>query len=247
MKKIITLVAIVSFYSSFALSTVDSVGKGFIPYSPPQEALHSFENLAQHWDKDYASTQVYCLTTFMYWDGVSSTAIPKYEFMMEPFSIPNFPVYEHEGEVVDSMQINELADGKLKVETNWDLFEQYAEIGNKDQWYNSIHEPTFKIDVSAYDKSTKGGRLEAITKAKLAVISLHYNLGRYGRPFRLTVEITGLPEDQTEFYKEGFNPIPAKTNLPYTGPSPLAQKFYKELLSPYSCEEIREEVSGFVN
>lgn len=246
-KSLFPIVAIISFYSISGWSTVDSIGKGFIPYSPAQEGIYSYDDLAENWNTEYASTQSFCMTTFMYYDSYSSSEIPKYSFMMKPFNIPLYPEMEVDGGVVSTVQINELADGKLKVETDWDLFEQYVEIGNSNGWSTYIKEPTFKIDVSAYDQSTKGGRLEAITKAKLAVISLHYNLGTYGNLFRLTVEITGLPEDQSEFSKEGFTPIPAVTKFPYSGPSPLAQVFYKELLSPYSCEKTLEEVSKFVD
>lgn len=250
MKKIKSLFIItvaISLYGFNGWTTVDSIGKGFIPYSPAQEGIYSYDDLAKNWNTEYASTQSFCMTTFMYYDSYSSSEIPKYSFMMEPFTIPLYPQIEVDGEVQKSVQINELADGKLKVETDWDLFEQYVEVGNSDGWSTYIKEPTFKIDVSAYDQSTKGGRLEAITKAKLAVISLHYNLAAYGRLFRLTVEITGLPSDQSEFKKEGFTPIPAVTKFPYSGPSPLAQAFYKELLAPYSCEKTLEEVSQFVD
>lgn len=240
MKKVI-LILLTSVVSAVSFATVDSIGSGKIPYSPVHAAI-SFEDLTEDWGGNYANTKGYCMTSFMYYDHYSSSALPQFDYMMKPFHIPSFP--EEHG----LQQINELADGVVKITTDWEKFEQYVALEPDKAWESPlVHEPEFVVDVSGYDKSTKAGRLESITMAKLAVISLHYNLSGYGSLFRLKIEVVGLPEDQSEFAKEGFSLAVAKTVYPYSRPSPLAQAYYKDLISEDFCGRVAREVKTFVN
>ncbi len=222
------------FYTTFAImsgasATIDSIGRVHIPYSP-LHAGDSFERLANRWDRQFASAKMFCFAESMYWDEYSSSNLPTFQRMVMPYEIPVVPGNNPD---FQTYQINKLALAKVKVITSWEMFDKYVKEGvDNNIWVN---EPEFIIDVTEYDKSTKAGRLEAIVMAKLAIISLHYNLALYGQFFRLNVEVKGLPADQSEFIKEGFTAIKAKTNFPYSGPSPVAQEFYQELISEEFC------------
>lgn len=234
MKMLLLVGAILFGLNAFA--TVDSEGEVLIPYTPAQAGM-DFEYLAQNWSDEYSNTKMYCMANFMYFDHYSSSALPKYEFMMKPFYIPSYPSnYE-------DVQLNALADGVIKVVTDWEKFDKYVSL-DPNSW-KTIHEPEFTVDVSGYDQSTKAGRLQAITMAKLAIISLHYNMAQYGSLFRLTIEVKGLPANQNEFAKPGFTKVVAKTNFPYSGPSPVAQNFYEELLAKDFCQKDYDTAKSF--
>lgn len=224
------------FITFSAHATIDSEGKVLIPYTPAQ-AANDLEFLANNWNEPWTNTQMYCFAPYLYMDYVSSSALPQYEFMMKPFHIPTYP---QEGTV----QINEFADGIIQIKTDWDKFEKYVYLDPKD-WNTVVHLPEFTVDVSGYDQTTKVGRLKALIMAKLAVISLHYNLGQYGQLFRLKLDIIGLPQDQSEFIKPGFSRVLAQTAFPYSGPSPVAQNFYDELIARDFCDGVYKKAKSF--
>ncbi len=226
------------FVSLSGWATIDSEADVFVPYTPSQ-ASNEFSYLAENWGEKYTNAQMFCLTSYMYMDLYSSSSLPKYEFMVEPYNIPTFP------KEYGPVQINLLADGIIKVQTDWDKFDKYVQLNPKDWNSPMVQEPEFTIDVSGYDQSTKAGRLQSIVMAKLAVISLHYNLAQYGALFRLKLEIKGLPTDQKEFKKEGFSTVFAKTQYPYSGPSPVAKAFYEELLAKDFCPDTYKKAKSF--
>ena len=251
MNKLIFIMMFLFVASFQASATLDSEAIVKVPYSPVHGEM-DFEYLVSNWSDKWANTKMYCFVDRMYYDQYSSSSIPQYQFMQAPYDIPVYPADTAMG---DTVQVNQLADNKVKIVATWEDLDNFveqqinADNGSAKQmdiesiW---IHEPTITVDVSAYDKSTAAGRLEAITKAKLAIISIHYNLAR-GSFFKATINVVGLPADQSEFVKDGFGQVLAQTQYPYSKPSPLANRYYDELISEEFCRSQREEVLGFAH
>ncbi len=235
------VLVLVGLFVSFQVgATVDSHGLYFFPYETAQEGAYISNNGSD------VDVKAFCFQQGIYFDGYSSSAIPGFEMIAKPVMVPAIGYFtrDKDGNLVEQnmVQLNKLADSRLKLVVDWDMFEKWE----KAQGYY-IHEPEFVVDVTGFDQSTAQGRFEASYYAKLAVAALNYNMAykvyqyKTLRPdYRMDIKIVGLP-DQSEFNME---PAVAVTQYKYSYGSPLAKKYFDELISDEFCKDSKAMIEA---
>ncbi len=242
-----------------ALATVDSHGQYYFAYETAQESAYVLE------DSDMIdiyggeiNQKAFCLQPGIFFDGYSSSSVPTYEMMTKPVVVPAVGYFQQDvndengnGDTTDlipqeMIQLNYLADEKLKLIVDWEKVDNWVKSnGHYD------YEPEFTIDLSAFDLSTKQGRFLALTKAKVLIATLNYSIAMrvYNsqgmRPdYRMTINVVGGPsvsEQRAEFPVE---PIYPSTNYPYSYGSPLAKKYFDEIVSSDFCSGVVKNIEA---
>lgn len=211
------ILALSAYATTDSISTYKFIYLGNVHEDPVESFIAYYPNYPE---EGYRALKSFCVGESIFWDGVSSSAYPIFEFMTQPFITKTYGFND------TTIDLNVLSSSGVKFGFDFDSVSNFVIENEK-----YILTPDFTIDLTGLPMSNYKEKFAALVYAKLAIIGIHLNTEAVSSDgFKASIEVIGLPDQSKMASLSGFSKVYAMTKSKYSASSPVVEKYKEELL-----------------